>query len=134
MNMQASESEIKWYQTEQEVKADESLQFAISSETLEKVRASSGGKIPEERLMIVARNQIVNTYAKDVFKVQNDMLKSDFNKVAQDYLSKSIEECLDSDEILLNILALVDRRVGKKRITGLEKKIRAETSCSEIFL
>ncbi|WP_445671570.1 hypothetical protein [Paenibacillus sp. FSL L8-0709] len=42
--------------------------------------------------------------------------KSNFIVIATKYLSISIEESLESDDILLNILALVDRRVGKKRI------------------
>ncbi len=121
LNNRNENSGVTWYQNEQEVKADPSVSISIGPEEIEGVRKSSGGKIPEDRLRVIARNQILNTYAKDVIKAQNALLKSDFTKVATSYLSKSIEECLDSEDILLNILALLDRRVGKKRIMGLEK-------------
>ncbi len=120
--MRDSASVVKWYQTEQEIKSDSEVSVYISNDEIEKVRKNSGGKIPEERLMVIARNQVLNAYSKDVLKAQSSLLKSDFNKVALEYLSMSIDECLESDEILLNIFALMDRRVGKKRIAMLEKK------------
>lgn len=124
LNTRMSDLNIKWYQTEQEVKADPNVSIHITDEEIEKVRRDSGGKIPEERLAVIARNQILNAYAKDVLKAQVDLLKSDFGKVALEYLSKPVEECLGSDDVLLNIFALMDRRVGKKRVVALENAYR----------
>ena len=45
------------------------------------------------------------------------------SNVANMFLSTSIEECIESHDILLNILALVDRRVGKKRMLNMTEKM-----------
>jgi hypothetical protein len=43
--------------------------------------------------------------------------------VANKFLTTPIEEGLESNDMVLNILAIVDRRVGEKRIVGMDEKM-----------
>lgn len=106
-------SSIRWYQTEQEIKNDSDLQIPINHEDIEAVRKDSKGIIPEDRLIVIARSRKISEVAKELLSAQTSLSKSNFIVIATKYLSISIEESLESDDILLNILALVDRRVGK---------------------
>jgi hypothetical protein len=114
---------IRWYQTEQEVKNDPKVQIPVSEEDIEIVRKDTGGKVPEERLTVITRNRKISEYAKEMLIAQALLCKSDFYSSANSFLSDSIEESLESKDILLNVFALVDRRVGKKRILSLENKM-----------
>ncbi|WP_455749711.1 SF0329 family protein, partial [Paenibacillus chitinolyticus] len=44
-----------------------------------------------------------------------------------------IEESIESHDILLNILALVDRRVGKKRILNMSEKMKVKHPIVQYF-
>lgn len=55
---------------------------------------------------------------------QANLSKSNFVVVATTFFSTSIDESLESHDILLNILALVDKRVGKKRILNMAEKMK----------
>jgi hypothetical protein len=46
----------------------------------------------------------------------------------------SIEESIESNDILLNILALVERRVGKKRILNMSEKMKLKHLKVQIFM
>ena len=65
---------------------------------------------------------------------QSSLSKSNFIVVANKFLSTSIEECLESNDILLNILALVDRRVGKKRILNMTEKMKLKHPIVQYFM
>lgn len=133
LSIRSGDSGLKWYQNEQEIKEDSMVQLHVSADDIERVRQTSSGKIPEERLEIIARNQIMNTYAKDVMKAQANLFKSDFSQTAATYLKKPIDECLKSDDILLNIFALLDRRVGKNRLVKLEDAYRLKHPAVQYF-
>lgn len=106
-------SPIKWYQTELEIKNDPDIQVPISNEEIEAVRKDTNGNVPEDRLQVIARSRKISEHAKELLSAQASLSKSNFNVVANKFLTTSIEESLESNDILLNILALVDRRVGK---------------------
>lgn len=115
-NMKCLKSQVVWYKTEQEAKGDDDLKIYVSSDDIEKVRVQSGGKIPEDRLKIIAYSHKLADYAKEVLTAQSNLTKTDFQKIATIFLTTSIDKCLDSDDIILNVLAIVDRRVGKNRL------------------
>ncbi len=123
LNTKLNEFEIKWYQNEQEVKNDLGSVF-VTAEELEAVRKNNNGNIPEDRLKIMARKQKSNVLSKEIFKAQNNLFKNDFQKIALTYLSTSLDECLKSEDIILNILALMDRRVGKKRLQKISSEMK----------
>jgi hypothetical protein len=81
---------------------------------MEGVRKDTKGTAPEGRLKVIARNRKISEYAKALLSEQASLSKSNFVAVASQFLSTSIEESIENQDILLNILALVDRRVGKK--------------------
>jgi hypothetical protein len=132
-NMSDVTTLIKWYQTEQDMKNDPQIQIPVSEEDIEAVRKDSFGKIPEERLAVMARNRKISVYAKDMLAAQEVLNKSDFYAAANTFLSGSIEKSLESEDILLNIFALVDRRVGKKRLLNMKEDIRMKHPIVQYF-
>ncbi|MHB8131467.1 MAG: SF0329 family protein [Mobilitalea sp.] len=132
-NMSDVSSRIRWYQTEQEIKNDPYVQIPVTQKELNEVRKDTFGKIPEERLVLVAKNRKIADYAKEILTEQAVLSKSDFYSAANHFLSNSIEESLESKDILLNIFALVDRRVGKKRILDLEEKMKLKHPIVQYF-
>ncbi|MHC0039326.1 SF0329 family protein [Pseudoneobacillus sp. C159] len=124
---------IRWYQTEQEIKNDTDIQIPISNEEMEAVRKETKGIVPEDRLQVIARGRKLSEYAKKLISAQSSLSKSNFIVVANKFLSTSIEESIESDDILLNILALVDRRVGKKRILNMTEKMKLKHPIVQYF-
>ncbi|WP_028532322.1 SF0329 family protein [Paenibacillus sp. UNC217MF] len=131
-NMSDKTSLIKWYQTEQEIKNDSEIQIPISNEEIEAVRKDAKGA-PEDRLIVIARSRKMSGYAKELLSAQASLSKSNFNVVANNFLTISIEESIESNDILLNILALVDRRVGKKRILNMVEKMKLKHPIVQYF-
>ena len=102
---------IRWYQTEQEIKNDPDIQIPITHDEIEAIRKDTKGTVPEDRLKVIARSRKVSELAKELMSAQAALSKSNFVLVATTFLSISIDESLESNDILLNILALVDRLV-----------------------
>ncbi|AIY10189.1 hypothetical protein LK13_17320 [Paenibacillus polymyxa] len=124
LNMSDINSPIRWYQTEPEIKNDPNIQVPISNEEIEAVRKDTHGNVPEDRLQVIARGRKISEHAKELLAAQASLSKSNFNVVANNFLTTSIEDSLESSDILLNVLALVDRRVGKKRILNMSEKMK----------
>lgn len=133
LNMSDAHPLIRWYQTEQEIKNDSCVKIPISKEDLEIVRKDSGGTVPEERLAVIIRNRKISIYAKEMMALQVALCKSDFYEAANLFLSDSIENSLGSKDILLNIFALVDRRVGKKRLASMAELIKLKHPGVQFF-
>lgn len=123
-NMSDTSTLIKWYQTEQEIKNDPDIEVPISDEEIENIRKDTKGAVPEDRLKVIARNRKISEYAKEMLSAQTALCKSNFNDIANRFLTISIEESLESNDILLNVLALMDRRVGKKRLLKMSEEMR----------
>ncbi|WP_054955646.1 SF0329 family protein [Paenibacillus dakarensis] len=132
-NMSDKTSVIRWYQTEMEIKNDPDIQIPVSDEEIEAVRKDTKGNVPEDRLVVMARNRKSSEYAKEILAAQTSLSKSNFIATATKFLSTSIEENIESDDILLNILALVDRRVGKKRIINMAEKMKLKHPIVQYF-
>ncbi|KAE8559683.1 SF0329 family protein [Paenibacillus polymyxa] len=133
LNMNDFTSPIKWYQTELEIKNDPNIQVPISNEEIEAVRKDTNGNVPEDRLQVIARGRKISEQAKELLSAQASLSKSNFNVVANKFLTTSIEDSLESNDILLNILALVDRRVGKKRILNMSEKMKLKHPIVQYF-
>ncbi|MED4911010.1 hypothetical protein P9761_22810 [Brevibacillus centrosporus] len=132
-HMSDKTTSIKWYQTEQEIKSDPDIRIPISDEEIEAVRKETKGIVPEDRQRVIARNRKISEYAKELLLAQAALSKSNFSGVATKFLSISIEESMESNDILLNILALVDRRVGKKRILNMAEKMKGKHPIVQYF-
>ncbi|MEY9094280.1 hypothetical protein [Paenibacillus sp. RC84] len=133
LNMNDVTNLIRWYQTELEIKNDPDIQIPISHEEMEAVRKETKGMVPEDRLKVMARSRKSSENAKELLSAQTSLSKSNFIVVATKFLSTSIEESLESHDILLNILALVDRRVGKKRILNMSEKMKVKHPIVQYF-
>lgn len=132
-NMNGTTTMVRWYQTEQEIKNDPSVEIPISNEDIEIIKKDTKGSVPDERLVIMARNRKVSVYAKELLAAQVALCKSDFYTTANRFLSDSIEKSLESKDILLNVFALIDRRVGKKRLLSMEEKIKLKHPIVQYF-
>jgi hypothetical protein len=133
LNMSDITTLIRWYQTELEIKNDSEIQIPINNEEIEAVRKETKGIVPEDRLKVIARGRKLSEYAKELMAAQSSLSKSNFIDAANKFLSNSIEESLESKDILLNILALVDRRVGKKRILKMNEKMKLKHPIVQYF-
>lgn len=122
-DMSEQKAFVRWYKSEQEIKNDTSIFLPIDENDMKTVREEGGNKIPEERTQVIARNKKIADYAKKMMNAQTLLSKSDFYTVANTFLSSNVNQCLASEDILLNILALVDRRVGKKRLRDMRETI-----------
>lgn len=133
LNMSDINTSIKWYQTELEIKNDSDIQIPISNEEVEAIRNETKGMVPEDRLQVIARSRKLSEHAKEMLSAQSSLSKSNFIVVANKFLSTPIEESIESNDILLNILALVDRRVGKKRILNMTEQIKSKHPAVQYF-
>lgn len=133
LNMSDTTTSIRWYQTELEIKNDSDIQIPISNEEMEAVRRDTKGLVPEDRLQVIARSRKISEFAKELLSAQSSLSKSNFTVAANKFLSTSIEESMESNDILLNILALVDRRVGKKRILNMADKMKLKHPIVQYF-
>lgn len=133
LNMSDITSSIRWYQTELEIKNDPDILIPIEPEEMEAIRKETKGMVPEDRIKGIARSRKISGYAKELLAAQTALSKSNFNGIANKFLSCSIEDSLESKDILLNILALVDRRVGKKRILNISEKMMLKHPVVQYF-
>ncbi|MER2129099.1 hypothetical protein [Solibacillus sp.] len=132
-NMSDKTTLIKWYQTDQEIKNDAAIQIPISDEEIEAVRKESKGAIPEDRLQVIARSRKLTELSKEILAAQSALSKSNFTVVATKFLATPIDESLEGKDILLNILALMDRRLGKKRLLNMSEKMKLKHPIVQFF-
>jgi hypothetical protein len=133
LNMSDPTTLIRWYQTELEIKNDPDIIIPISTVEIEALRIDTKGVVPEDRLHVIARSRKISGLAKELLTAQSTLSKSNFTVVATKFLATSIEENLESNDILLNILALVDRRVGKKRIINMTELMQLKHPIVQYF-
>ncbi|QWU16936.1 SF0329 family protein [Paenibacillus sophorae] len=133
LNMSDKTNSIRWYQTELEIKNDPDIQIPVTNDDIETVRTSTKGPVPEDRLIVMARSRKSSEHAKELLSAQASLSKSNFIVVANKFLTTPVEESLESNDILLNILALVDRRVGKKRIVNMSEKMMLKHPAVQYF-
>jgi hypothetical protein len=133
LNMSETANGIRWYQSEMEIKNDPAIHVPVSPAEIEAIRQDTKGTVPEDRLKVIARGRRASELAKELMAAQASLSKSNFTAAATKFLATSIEESLESKDILLNILALVDRRVGKKRILNMSEKIKSKHPAVQYF-
>ncbi|REE68084.1 hypothetical protein A8990_13813 [Paenibacillus taihuensis] len=133
LNMSDAATLIRWYQTELEVKNDPDIQIPIEHAEIEAIRLETKGQVPEDRLNVIARGRKISVVAKELLSAQSALSKSNFTVEATKFLASPIEESMESKDILLNILALVDRRIGKKRILNMRQQMKAKHPIVQYF-
>lgn len=131
--MSDAKSIVTWYKLEQEIKKDASVQVQVTEEEIQAVRKELGDSIPADRLEVIAKNRKQSEVAKQIMTAQAMLSKSDFYQAANAFLSSSIDSCINGNDIILNILALIDRRVGKKRLRDLRLRIQMKHPIVQYF-
>ena len=111
---------VVWYENEQSILKDEDFRVFVTEGDMLETRKSVGDNVPEDRLQVIARKNKRAYYAKKMMVAQNALLKTDFQKTANDFLSGNVNDCLLCDDIALNVLAIIDRRVGKNRLKKMK--------------
>lgn len=132
-NMKDGTTGIRWYLSEQDIKNDPTVKLPLSAREIELIGKELGGKVPEERLAVIAGDRKRLAHAKETMAAQTALSKSDFYKTAAVFLSQPIEASLASPDILLNCLALVDKRIGKKRIMDMALFVRTKHPIVQYF-
>jgi hypothetical protein len=131
--MNDKKTKIAWYQTEQEIKNDPSIKLPITQEDLDQLRYELGPSIPDDRLPIIIKNRKISEHARELIAAQTMLCKSDFYETCNRFLQLPIEKSLQSKDILLNIFAIVDRRVGKKRLLDMRDQIALKHPIVQFF-
>lgn len=126
LNMGDKTNPIRWYQTELEIKNDPDIQIPVSNDDIEAVRKETKGPVPEDSLKVIARNRKSTELAKELMAAQAVLSKSNFIVEANKFLTTSIEKSVESNEIIMNVLALLDKRVGKKRILSMAEMMEVK--------
>ncbi|WP_310602372.1 SF0329 family protein [Anaerosporobacter sp.] len=132
-SMSDAKAIVTWYKTEQEIKKDTDIQVHVTEEEIQAVRKEMGDAIPAERLAVIAKNKRQSEVAKQIMAAQTALSKSDFYQAASMFLSSSVDNCMNGDDIILNVLALVDRRVGKKRLRDLRYRMQMKHPIVQYF-
>ena len=112
LNMADTTTPIQWYKNDQEIKNDPNIVIPVSPEEIEAIRKGNQRAVPEERLEIM-REAEKHFSCQRAVSGSSCVKQINFTAVATTFLATSIEDNLESKDILLNILALIDRRVGK---------------------
>lgn len=121
--MQNMKYGIRWYQNEQEIVKDYENKVVVMQAEIDAFKEKEGHNIPEERIPLIIRKRKTAEIAKTIMKEQIALSKSNFFDVVNTFLTTSVDSSLNSDNILLNVLAIVDRRVGKNRLRKMEQQI-----------
>ena len=56
-----------------------------------------------------------------------------FNRAFQEFDNQSIEQSLESEDLLVRILAILDRRIGKRRLLQMKETIQDEAINFQTF-
>lgn len=125
---------IRWYQNEQEIVKDEMFRVYVTEEEIDLfLENAQNANIPRERVPQIISKRKKSDVAKAIMDAQVVMSKSDFQKVANTFITSPIEECLNGKDILLNVLAIMDRRVGKNRLRKMEQHMRLKHPIVQYF-
>ena len=124
--------EIVWYKTEQECKKGHKLNYQVSETEIQSLHEQKP-MIPFERLPLMIKEQKMNECAKKIIEAQSKLLKSDFFAKATEFLGTSIDASINSEDILLNVFALIDRRIGKSKLRKIKSDIELKHSVVQYF-
>lgn len=81
----------------------------------------------------VSHNRNIQDYAHQLLKNEAIYAQYDFFSALEIYFDSPIEECLKSEDILIKILCLLDRRIGKRTLIKMNDTITSEHSLIQDF-
>ena len=81
----------------------------------------------------VCNNLAISDKAHQLLKSEAIYGQYDFFSALEEYFTKSIEDCLKSPDILIKILCVLDRRIGKRTLMKMKDTIASEHSLVQDF-
>lgn len=80
------------------------------------------------------QNLEIGIQAHEMIKTEGILAQYDFFDAVEEYLSSPIEASLKSTDIIIKILSLIDRRVGKRTLQKLNESTESEHESIRYFL
>ena len=90
-------------------------------------------KILNMMFMIEHQNYEIGVQAHNLIKAEGVFAQYDFFDALEEYFSSSIEKSLISADMVIKILSLIDRRVGKRTLQKLNESIKSESDMIKYF-
>lgn len=79
------------------------------------------------------QNCSIQDKAHEIIMTEGVFAQYDFFEAVEQYLNSSIEVSLKSNHIIIKILCLIDRRVGKKTLIRIKESIQQEHKIVQFF-
>ena len=79
------------------------------------------------------QNCSIQDKAHEIIMTEGVFAQYDFFEAVEQYLNSSIEVSLQSNHIIIKILCLIDRRVGKKTLIRIKESIQQEHKIVQFF-
>ena len=79
------------------------------------------------------QNYEIGVQAHILIKAEGVFAQYDFFDALEEYFSSSIEKSLISADMVIKILSLIDRRVGKRTLQKLNESIKSEGDMIKYF-
>lgn len=72
--------------------------------------------------------------AREITTRKGNFARFDFARALNEYLSLSIDDALESENVLHRALAMIDRRIGKRRLLTIAEAIELENPVVQVLL
>lgn len=79
------------------------------------------------------QNCSIQDKAHEIIMTEGVFAQYDFFEAVEQYLNSSIEVSLQSNHIIIMILSLIDRRVGKRTLIRIKESIQQEHKIVQFF-
>jgi len=112
LNMCTITSDIAIYKKEREIRKVDYIRYDVYNER---------------------QNYDIGTHAHDMIKSEGIFAQYDFFDAVDEYFKLPIEKSLKSDDMVIKILSLIDRRVGKRTLEGIKESILIEKQIIQFF-
>lgn len=79
------------------------------------------------------QNYVIGVQAHNIVKNEGIFAQYDFFDTVEEYFNLPIKEALKSNNMVIKILSLIDRRVGKRTLRVLTESIQNEREVVQYF-
>ncbi|WP_232700067.1 SF0329 family protein [Brevibacillus daliensis] len=112
LNMCTLTSNIEMYRKEWEIKHTQNIEYDVSNRN---------------------QNYEIGKHAHEMIKAEGIFAQYDFFDAVEEYFNLPVEKALKSDDMVIKILSLIDRRVGKRTLQGMKESILDEKEIIQYF-
>ncbi|WP_338749344.1 hypothetical protein [Bacillus sp. FJAT-52991] len=112
LNMCTITSEMAVIEKEQQIWNDQNIEYDIDH---------------------VRQNRDISKQAHEMIKAEGIFAQYDFFDAVEEYFHLPIDKALKSNNMIIKILSLIDRRVGKRTLQGMKESIQNEKEIVQYF-